>query len=86
MQHSCGHGKAQVQVGEVVLLGSDNRKRLDWSLARAVEFIPGRDGVCRLVKLKTATGESLRPIQRLYLLKVDEVPGVPERSLEEDKS
>ena len=39
------------------------------------ELIPGRDGEVRLVKLRTATGLLLRPIQRVYPLEIcDEVP------------
>ena len=51
VQHKSKHGKAQVHVSEVVLLGSDNWRR-QWPLARVVEKIPGRDGICRLVELK----------------------------------
>lgn len=33
-------------------------------------MIPGKDGVVRLVKLKTEKGEILRPVQRLYPLEI----------------
>lgn len=52
------------------IVGSDNTNRLPWPLARVLELIPGTDGVVRLMRLKTATGEYLRPIQRLYPMKV----------------
>jgi hypothetical protein len=39
------------------------------------ELIPGRDGEVRLVKLRTALGVLLRPIQRVYPLEIyDEEP------------
>lgn len=64
-----------LQVGEVVLIGSEDRRRQLWPLGRIVEFLPGKDGVNRLAKVKTSTGEYLRPIQRLYSLEMrDSIP------------
>ncbi|XP_071580713.1 uncharacterized protein [Temnothorax nylanderi] len=62
-----------VKPGDVVLIGSDNRKRLEWSLGRVLRLLPGRDGIPRLVQLKLSSGELIRPIQRLYLLEADPV-------------
>nr|CAD7573187.1 unnamed protein product [Timema californicum] len=42
-------------VGEVALIGSDNLKRLYWHLAVVEELYAGRDGIHRLVRLRTAT-------------------------------
>ncbi|CAG7709927.1 unnamed protein product, partial [Allacma fusca] len=39
-----------------------------------IEKFPGRDGVRRLVKLKTAHGEHLLPIQRVYPLEIESRP------------
>jgi hypothetical protein len=61
---------APVAVGDVVLVRSDNQKRLDWPLAVVKEVFPGQDGHIRVVKLKTAKGELIRPIQRLIPLEV----------------
>ncbi|KAF8778869.1 hypothetical protein HNY73_015554 [Argiope bruennichi] len=58
------------QVGEIVLVSDDNIKRLFLALAKIVEIIPGRDGKIRTVKLKTQHGKVLRPIQRIYPLKI----------------
>ncbi|GFY54688.1 DUF5641 domain-containing protein [Trichonephila inaurata madagascariensis] len=41
------------QVGEMVLIGNDNKKRLSWPIAKIIELIPGRDGEIRTVQLKT---------------------------------
>ncbi|XP_043469952.1 uncharacterized protein LOC122503458 [Leptopilina heterotoma] len=60
----------EVKVGEIVLVGHENQKRLNWPLARVLEVLPGRDGKVRVVKLKTATGELIRPVQRLFPLEV----------------
>jgi len=63
------------QPREVVLLGVENSKSLEWPLAVVEELIPGRDGEVRLVKLRTASGVLLRPIQRVYPLEIyDEEP------------
>ncbi|GFS74177.1 DUF5641 domain-containing protein [Nephila pilipes] len=58
------------QIGEIVLIGDDNKKRLFWPLAKIIELIPGRDGTIRPVKLKTQHGTVLRPIQRIYRLEI----------------
>jgi len=54
-----------VKVVEVVLVGSDNANSLTWPLARVLELIPVTDGVVRVVRLKTSSGEFLRPVQIL---------------------
>ncbi|GFU78901.1 integrase catalytic domain-containing protein [Trichonephila clavipes] len=58
------------QIGEVVLVGDDNKKRLFRALAKIIELIPGRDGKIRTVRLKTQHGKMLRPIQRIYPLEI----------------
>lgn len=60
----------EVRVGEIVLVGQENQKRLNWLLARVLEVILGRDGKVRVVKLKTANGELIRPVQRLFPLEL----------------
>jgi hypothetical protein len=56
-----------VKLWEVVIIGSDHAHELSRPLA---QLIPGTDGVVHLKRLKMATGESLKPIQRLYPLEV----------------
>ncbi|GFW69019.1 integrase catalytic domain-containing protein [Trichonephila clavipes] len=58
------------QIGGVVLVGDDNKKRLFWALAKIIELIPGRDGKIRTVRLKTQHEKMLRPIQRIYPLEI----------------
>lgn len=55
-----------MKVGDIVLVGQNNRKRPNWPLARIIKTYPGKDGVVRVAKVKTASGELVRPIQRLY--------------------
>lgn len=63
-------GYEPVREGDIMLIGQDNLKRMDWPLARVIEILPGRDGVVRVVKLKTADGELVRLIQWLYPLEM----------------
>lgn len=58
-------------MNDIVLVGNDNKKQIDWMLARVLELIPGKDNITRLVKLKTSTGVILRPVQRLFPLELD---------------
>ncbi|GFU37404.1 transposon Tf2-6 polyprotein [Nephila pilipes] len=46
------------------------KKRQHWLLGRVLELFPGKDGIIRLVKLRTEKGNVLRPIQRLYPLEL----------------
>ncbi|CAL8068579.1 unnamed protein product [Orchesella dallaii] len=55
-----------IKLGDIVLVGSDNRKRFEWPLGLVTELIPGRDGKIRVARVKTKTGIFLRPLQRLY--------------------
>ncbi|GFR23822.1 integrase catalytic domain-containing protein [Trichonephila clavata] len=57
-----------LSVGDIVLISLDNKKRVDWPLAKIVEIYKGRDGVYRVARLKTQSGELIRPIQRLCRL------------------
>nr|CAD7429828.1 unnamed protein product [Timema monikensis] len=66
-----------VKVGEVVLIGSDNLKRLYWHLAVVEELYAGRDGIHRLVRLRKGTGMVMKPIQRQYSLEATELNSIP---------
>ncbi|KAF2890347.1 hypothetical protein ILUMI_15826, partial [Ignelater luminosus] len=67
----CLSRKSTLRVFEIVLMGNDNQKRLDWPLAKIVETITGKDGEIRVVRLKTANGELVRPVQRIYQLEIN---------------
>lgn len=61
-----------LKIGEVVLIGSDSKKRMDWPLGSVMELIPSRsDQVERTVVLKTQNGYVTRPVQRLFPLELD---------------
>ncbi|XP_035208130.1 uncharacterized protein LOC118182845 [Stegodyphus dumicola] len=59
----------KLSVGDIVLIETPE-KRIKWPLGKIITLIPGNDGVVRLVKLRTKSGEILRPIQRIYPLEV----------------
>ncbi|XP_046734982.1 uncharacterized protein LOC124404696 [Diprion similis] len=60
------------KVGDTVMIGNDIHKRLEWPLARVLETIAGNDGEIRVVRLKTASGEVTRPVQRVYPLELND--------------
>lgn len=74
-----GRPTRPLKVGEIVIVGSDNRKRIDWPLGRILELYSGKDQVCRVAKVQTRDRILERPVQQLYPLEVDEF-------FEEDKN
>jgi len=62
--------KRKIRVDDIVLIGDDVHKRIDWPLARVIEMIPGQDGLDRVLVLKTEKGVLKRPIQRVYPLEI----------------
>ncbi|GFS50859.1 transposable element Tcb1 transposase [Trichonephila clavipes] len=67
-------------VGEVVVVENSLKNRTLWSLARVIQLIPGKDGHVRVARVKTETGEMVRPEQRLYNLELQE----PDTNLPKD--
>ncbi|GFY38842.1 CCHC-type domain-containing protein [Trichonephila inaurata madagascariensis] len=59
-------------VGDVVVVENSLKNRTLWSLARVIQLIPGKDGHVRVARVKTETGELVRPVQRLYNLELQE--------------
>nr|XP_042903414.1 uncharacterized protein LOC122270379 [Parasteatoda tepidariorum] len=60
------------KVGQIVLVGNDNAKRLDWPMAKILELYPGVDRNSRVARIKTMNGELVRPYQKLYPLEVED--------------
>lgn len=54
--------------GDLVIVMEENVAPLKWKLARVQEIFPGRDGLVRMVIIKTNTGTYKRPISKLGLL------------------
>ena len=55
----------------LVLIHDENKKRLEWPLAKVIEVYPSSDGIVRSVRVQTANGPLNRPIQRLYKLEIN---------------
>lgn len=53
----------------MLLKSSD--QRINWPLAKISEIYPGKDGVVRVVQLKTKYGTLLRPVQKVYPLELN---------------
>lgn len=64
------HG--DLKQGSVVMIKEDNLPRMKWPLGVVLEMYPGRDNVCRSVRVRTAKGIFVRPIQRLYDLEISQ--------------
>lgn len=64
-----------------MLVGSGNKKRLDWPIGRVTD-LPGKDGDVHLVRIITLRGQFLRSIQRLYSLEESRIP--PGNDIKED--
>ena len=62
--------KSPIQVGQIVILRNDNLPPTKWNLGRVVKCHPGPDGLIRVVTVRTAIGEYLRPLSKLALLPV----------------
>ena len=60
----------QIKFGYIVLICGETKRRFHWPfLVGKTELFPGRDGLGRLMKLKTCEGKLLKPIQRLVSLR-----------------
>ncbi|GFQ94094.1 hypothetical protein TNCT_327671 [Trichonephila clavata] len=57
-------------VRDVVVLENNLKNRTLWSLARIIELIPGKEEHVRVSRVRTETGELVRPGQILYNLEL----------------
>ncbi|UYV76289.1 hypothetical protein LAZ67_13003275 [Cordylochernes scorpioides] len=70
IQKSENIDRRQLKVGDVVLIGQENLKRMFWPKGRIVNLIPGKDGIVRVAHVKTSTGILIRALQRLHPLEI----------------
>lgn len=59
-----------IKIGTIVLVQQPNTSPLQWPLGRIVQIFPGRDGVIRVVCVKTKNGIFKRPVVKLCPLPV----------------
>ncbi|KAJ8980430.1 hypothetical protein NQ317_018822 [Molorchus minor] len=48
--------QGKLKLGDIVLVGSDNSKRISWPIGRIIEIFTRKDNVARVAKLKLSTG------------------------------
>ncbi|XP_055522497.1 uncharacterized protein LOC129716687 [Wyeomyia smithii] len=70
-----GRGKwwkppVEITQGSLVVIRDDKLPPTRWRMARIVETHPGRDGVVRVVTLRTANGTVNRPVDKICILPV----------------
>ncbi|XP_046145777.1 uncharacterized protein LOC123989146 [Osmia bicornis bicornis] len=62
------HPSNEIKVGSLVLITDERLPPGKWPMARVLSLMPGKDGLTRIVNLKTATTTLTRPIVKLALL------------------
>ncbi|GFR21826.1 integrase catalytic domain-containing protein [Trichonephila clavata] len=65
-------GEDTLSEGDIVLVGDDHTKRINWNLGKILKLYPGKDEKVKVAQVKTKLGTFLRPVQKLYLLEVME--------------
>ena len=56
----------KISVGDIVIVREDNVVPTNWPLTRIVKIYPGRDGVIRVVTVRTSSGnEYTRPVVKI---------------------
>ncbi|PRD31657.1 UNVERIFIED_CONTAM: hypothetical protein NCL1_22967 [Trichonephila clavipes] len=65
-----GYKNCELKVGDIVLVGCENLKRVNWPIVRVQELSTGRDGHNHVVKVKTRNGILTLPVRKLYPLEV----------------
>ena len=64
------HPSNEIKVGSLVLITDERFPPSKWPLARVIALHPGKDGLTRVVTLRTATTSLVRPIAKLAVLNV----------------
>ncbi|KZR95876.1 Uncharacterized protein APZ42_010101, partial [Daphnia magna] len=71
--HCKGGSGRKIRVGEVVIIHDDNTKRLMWTIGVVKKLITSRDGLIRMVMVKTPNGNLInQAIQSLHPLELRE--------------
>ncbi|KAF2882361.1 hypothetical protein ILUMI_23818 [Ignelater luminosus] len=64
---------ADLTIGAIVLLKEDNIPPMHWRLGRITAIHPGKDGVVRVVSVRTKTGVTKRGLSKACLLPTEKV-------------
>ena len=60
-----------IKVGDIVIFHTDNKKRLEWPLAKVLKLSQGNDGYIHSAQIKMQNGVTQRPIVKLYPLEIN---------------
>ena len=55
-------------MGDNVVVQENNLAQTKWELARVIEVYPGKDGLVRVVTIRTSNGTYKRPVTKIALL------------------
>ena len=61
------HPSRNVAIGDIVILQEDDLVPTKWPLAKVTEVHTGRDGLTRVVTVKTCAGTHKRPINKIII-------------------
>ncbi|XP_011883612.1 PREDICTED: uncharacterized protein LOC105570777, partial [Vollenhovia emeryi] len=64
------HRNNEIKLGSLVLITDERLPPCKWPLARITALHPGKDGLVRVVTLKTATTTLIRPVVKLAVLPI----------------
>ncbi|XP_055623814.1 uncharacterized protein LOC129767198 [Toxorhynchites rutilus septentrionalis] len=67
----------ELQRNQLVLIMNENAPPMRWPTARIIELHPGKDGVVRVVTLKTSNGILTRPVAKICILPIETPSGNP---------
>ena len=70
LRHHHQSKSAPVKAGDVVLVADNQKKRHLWRMGRIVEVYPGKDGKCRVARVRVGQSTMLRAFQCLVPLEV----------------
>ena len=68
--------KYTVNVGDIIVVGADNKRRIYWPLGCITQVISCKDGK-GLVKVRLPQQDLVRPVQRIYPLEITSFDDLP---------
>lgn len=58
-------GKPNLAIGDLVIVHTPNTAPQSWCLGRITKTFPGKDGIIRVLEIKTAKGILIRPVVKV---------------------
>lgn len=70
-RHKWYHDRDNLKVNDLVFIKDENAPPLHWKLGRVLELYKGKDSIVRSVRIRTQSGELVRPVVKLFKLPID---------------